>query len=87
MNNYYMPMPDLTIYTPAQIADLKAAVLAERMRRLTGGTVTSGGKNQKNFTVQTATESELASLERAIARIESGGRNSIRRMDFSRRCG
>ena len=79
-----MAIPDLSFYTPDQLQDLKDAVVAERLRRFTGGTITTGGKNGKNYGVQIATESELAAIEQELARKLGTRGPTKRRIAFPR---
>ncbi len=79
-----MAIPDLSFYTPAQLQALKDAVVAERLRRFTGGTITTGGKNGKNYGVQIATESELADIEKELARRLGSRGPTKRRIAFPR---
>jgi ribosomal protein L13E len=78
-----MAIPDISFYTTAEVATLRTAVVAERLRRATGGTITSANKNGRQFTVESASESELAGLEQALARrLNTGGANK-RRISFN----
>lgn len=79
-----MSVPNLSIYNPEQLAALKDAVIAERMRRLTGGAIMSGSKNGKSFSVQTASEQELNNLEDALAIRLGKKAPQVRRVDLSR---
>lgn len=80
-------VPNLDLYSPTQLQELKDAVIAERMRRLTGGTVTSGSKNGKSYGVLVMSNEELSMLEEQIAK-KLGLRKSPqkRRINFNH-CG
>lgn len=76
-------LPNLSIYTPTEIQELLAAVKAERLRRLTGGTVTSGSKNGKSYSVQVMSDTELNNLEDALAKRLGKSAPQMRRVSFS----
>lgn len=79
-----MSVPNLAIYNHEQLLALKDAVIAERLRRVSGGTVMSGSKNGKSFSVQTASEQELNNLEDALAKRLGKSAPQVRRIDLSR---
>ena len=79
-----MAIPDLSIYSAAQVQELKDAVFAERMRRLSGQQVTNGSKNGKSYGLTVMSDAELSALESALSN-KLGRRNNRARMDFSRR--
>lgn len=78
-------MPDLSIYSPAELQELRTLVFEERKRRLSGQQVTSGSKNGKSYGVTVMTDAELSAFENGIAARLGLRRNNRARMDFSRR--
>ncbi len=74
---------DLSFYTPAQLQTLKDAVIAERLRRVTGGTVSSGSKNGKSFSMQLLSDEALSNLESELSRKLKTRGPSKRRISFT----
>lgn len=63
-----MGLPNLEFYTQAQLTTLRNAVIAERLRRVTGEAITQGNKNGRGYSVQLISDQELSNLESEIAR-------------------
>lgn len=80
-----MAIPNLSIYSAAEIAELSAAVKAERLRRITGGAITQGNKNGRGYSVELMSEAELSNLENALARRLGTGGAFKRRINFNTR--
>ena len=74
--------PDLSIYTAAQLAQLRDDVFAERRRRLSGQQVQSGALNGQSYSLSLMSDTELGNLETAIAAYSGTRRRQVRRMDF-----
>lgn len=80
-----MTIPDFSIYTAAEIAEFRDAIKAERLRRLSGEAVSSGGKNGKNYTLHMMSDSELSAVESALANRLNKRTIQRRRIDFNSR--
>jgi len=79
-----MAIPNLDIYTSAEITELKTAVKAERLRRLTGEAITQGSKNGRSYSLERMSEAELCNLENAIAgNLGVSSRPMKRRINFN----
>ena len=78
-----MQFPNLNFYNTAQLTALKDAVIAERLRRVTGGTITQGSKNGKSFSIETCSEEELSKLENALAKKLGLAGPNKRRINFN----
>jgi len=63
-----MAFPNLSFYTPADIEQLKTDVIAERLRRVRGESITQGNKNGRGYSIQLMSDSELSNLENELAR-------------------
>ncbi len=74
---------DLSFYTPAQLQAIKEAVIDERLRRVTGGTVQSGSKNGKQYTMHLLSDEALGKLESEVARRLKTRGPTKRRINFS----
>ena len=74
---------DLSFYTPAQLQELKTDVIAERRRRVTGGTVQSGQKNGKQYSMHLLSDEALGNLEDELARKLKTRGPTKRRINFS----
>ena len=78
-----MAFPNLSIYSAAQLQTLKDAVIAERLRRVQGGSITQGNKNGRGYSVELMSEEELSRLEDELARkLGTQGANK-RRINFN----
>lgn len=77
-------MPDLSIYSASELAELRTAVKDERLRRLKGEALESGSQNGQSYSLARMSDSELSRMESALA--AATGKRTIqrRRIDFSR---
>lgn len=80
-----MPIPDLSIYTTAEVAEFRTLIAAERKRRLTGESVQSGSKNGKSYSLQLMSDAELSNFEQALAAKLGKRTTQRRRIDFNNR--
>ena len=76
-------IPNLNIYTPAELEELSTAVKAERLRRITGGTVQSSSKNAVSYSMHLIPDDQLSMLEDQLARKLGKQPSQARRIDFS----
>lgn len=75
---------NFSFYTVQQLNDLKDAIIATRLERVSGGTITSGGKNGKNYAVTVAEDAELCAIENELARRLGTRGPTKRRIAFPR---
>jgi len=80
-----MTIPDLSIYTTAEIAEFRELVKAERVRRLSGESIQSGSKNGKSYSLTQMSDEELSRFESALANRLGKRKTQRRRIDFNNR--
>lgn len=77
-----MSVPNLNIFTPAELAEVQTAAKAEYLARISGK-ITSGSKNGKSYGLATMTMSDLNALLDALAAKLGKGKTGVRRINFN----